>query len=129
MMQHRRHMILWLIAVWMLCGIPTVHAVSRASQPSAWQTTVTLSNDIYPSYEFYSTSSITPIVGSTSYHSGPCYAPGAGHGGIRRDTWGWDDPNEDDQPIGQKPVVPVGEPLILLLFALLFIVYKRRIAS
>lgn len=128
-MQHRRHMILWLIAVWMLCGIPTVHAVSQASQPSAWQTTFTLSDDIYPSYEFYSTSSIAPVVGSTSYHSGPCYAPGAGHGGIRRDTWGWDDPDEDDQPIGQKPVVPVGEPLILLLFALLFIVYKRRIAS
>ena len=117
------------MAIWMLCGIPSVHAVSPASQPSAWQTTVTLSNDIYPSYEFYSTSSITPIVGSTSYHSEPCYAPGAGHGGIRRDTWGWDDPDEDDQPIGQKPVVPVGEPLILLLFALLFIVYKRRIAS
>ena len=128
-MQHRRHMILWLIAVWMLCGIPSVHAVSQASQPSAWQTTFTLSDDIYPSYEFYSTSSIAPVVGSTSYHSGPCYAPGAGHGGIRRDTWGWDNPDEDDQPIGQKPVVPVGEPLILLLFALLFIVYKRRIAS
>lgn len=128
-MQHRKNIILWLIAVWMLCGIPSVHAVSQASQPSAWQTTFTLSDDIYPSYEFYSTSSITPVVGSTSYHSGPCYAPGAGHGGIRRDTWGWDDPDEEDQPIGQRPVVPVGEPLILLLFALLFIVYKRRIAS
>lgn len=128
-MQHRKNIILWLIAVWMLCGIPSVHAVSQASQPSAWQTTFTLSDDIYPSYEFYSTSSITPVVGSTSYHSGPCYAPGAGHGGIRRDTWGWDDPDEEDQPIGQRPVVPVGEPLILLLFALLFIVYKRRIVS
>ena len=61
MMQHRKNIILWLMAIWMLCSIPSVHAVSPASQPSAWQTTVTLSNDIYPSYEFYSTSSITPI--------------------------------------------------------------------
>ena len=126
-MQHRRHMILWLMAIWMLCSIPSVHAVSPASQPSAWQTTVTLSNDIYPSYEFYSTSSIAPVVGSTSYHSGPCYAPGAGHGGIRRDSW--DGPGDDDDPVGVLPETPVGEPLILLLFALLFIVYKRRIAS
>ena len=50
----------------------------------------------------------------------------AGHGGIRRDTW--DDPDEDD-PVGVVPETPIGEPLILLLFALLFIVYKRRIAS
>lgn len=127
MMQHRKNIILWLMAIWMLCSIPSVHAVSRASQPSAWQTTYTLSNDIYPSYEFYSTSSIAPVVGSTSYHSGPCYAPGAGHGGIRRDTW--DGPGEDDDPVGVLPETPVGEPLILLLFALLFIVYKRRIAS
>lgn len=127
MMQHRRHMILWLMAIWMLCSIPSVHAVSQASQPSAWQTTYTLSDDIYPSYEFYSTSSITPVVGSTSYHSGPCYAPGAGHGGIRKDTW--DGPGDDDDPVGVLPETPVGEPLILLLFALLFIVYKRRIAS
>lgn len=126
MMQHRRHMILWLMAIWMLCSIPSVHAVSQASQPSAWQTTYTLSNDIYPSYEFYSTSSIAPVVGSTSYHSGPCYAPGAGHGGIRRDSW--DGPGDED-PIGVLPETPVGEPLILLLFALLFIVYKRRIVS
>lgn len=126
-MQHRRHMILWLMAIWMLCSIPSVHAVSQASQPSAWQTTYTLSDDIYPSYEFYSTSSITPVVGSTSYHSGPCYAPGAGHGGIRKDTW--DGPGDDDDPVGVLPETPVGEPLILLLFALLFIVYKRRIAS
>ena len=127
MMQHRRHMILWLMAIWMLCSIPSVHAVSPASQPSAWQTTYTLSDDIYPSYEFYSTSSIAPVVGSTSYHSGPCYAPGAGHGGIRRDSW--DGPGDDDDPVGVLPETPVGEPLILLLFALLFIVYKRRIAS
>ncbi|MBR1381706.1 MAG: hypothetical protein IJ554_04455 [Paludibacteraceae bacterium] len=127
MMQHRKNIILWLMAFWMLCSIPSVHAVSQASQPSAWQTTVTLSQDNYPSYEFYSTSSIAPVVGSTSYHSGPCYAPGAGHGGIRRDSW--NDPGEDDDPVGVLPETPVGEPLILLLFALLFIVYKRRIAS
>ena len=43
---------------------------------------------------------------------------------------GWGDPDDDeDMPIGTTPVTPVGEPLILLFFALAFFgvrYYRRR---
>jgi len=47
---------------------------------------------------------------------------------IMRDSWG--DPDDDeDMPIGTTPVTPVGEPLILILFAFAFFgfkYYRRR---
>ena len=133
MMQHRFHMIAWLFAIWMLCSIPSVHAASLASQPSAWRTTPTLSADVYPSCQFRSTSTCAMVVGATSYTSNQVYSPGAKPSNIRRGTGsGWSDPDDDDDEntgVGVKPTVPVGEPFILLLLAFLWIVYKKKRAT
>ena len=48
-------------------------------------------------------------------------------GGMMRSGWG--DPNDDDDedlPIGTTPVTPIGEPLIMLLFVALYIVYRKK---
>lgn len=124
MMQHRFHIFARLCAVWMLCGIFSVNAMSQVSQPAAWRTTPTLSADMTPSYQFRSTSSYTPVVGTTSYlsTSSTVYAPGtSGPYRAKKDEWG--NPDED-LPIGVLPTTPVGEPLILVLFGLLMVVYK-----
>ena len=44
--------------------------------------------------------------------------------GPRRE--GWDDPEDDDNPIGVKPEVPVGEPLCLLFMAAAYYLFCRR---
>ena len=52
------------------------------------------------------------------------YSGGSVHGGMRR-SWGWGSP-EDEDPIG---VVPIGEPFVLLVMALLYVfclLYRSR---
>ena len=105
-----------LVALWLLSGSQVTYAFTygQASEPASWGRTATLSDDVRPSYSFRSTSSYTPVVGSTSYlsdGSGPISSP-------RRATSGWGVPGDDDDPIGVVPNVPLGEPLILLLLAL-----------
>lgn len=127
MMQHRFHRLMWLFAIWMLCSIAPVRAVSQVSQPAAWRTTPTLSSDITPGYQFRSTSACTPVVGATSYASTTVYTPGSQPAHARKDSWG--DPDDDDNdnlPTGVVPTTPVGEPLILLLLAGLFVLYKKK---
>lgn len=124
MMQHRFHIIAWLCAIWMLCSISSVNAMPQASQPAAWRTTPTLSADVYPSYQFRSTSSYTPTVGATSYTSTEVYVPGSsGPSRAKKDEWV--NPDED-LPVGVLPTTPIGEPIILILFALAFILYKKK---
>ena len=127
MMQHRFHRLMWLFAIWMLCSIAPVRAVSQVSQPAAWRTTPTLSSDITPGYQFRSTSSYAPVVGTTSYLSTSTvvYTPGtSGPNRAKKDVW--DDPEDDAIA---TVYTPIGEPLILLLFGLLFILYKRKRAT
>lgn len=131
MMQHRFHIIAWLCAIWMLCSISSVNAMPQASQPAAWRTTPTLSADITPAYQFRSTSSYAPVVGTTSYLSTStvAYAPGtSGPYRAKKDSW-----NEEptDEEIGFIDT-PVGEPFILLLFAFLMsiVIYtKKRVTA
>lgn len=50
----------------------------QAQQPASWGRTPTLSEDVRPTYNFRSTSSYTPIVGTTPYMSdgsGPISSP------------------------------------------------------
>ena len=109
----------WLFAIWILIGCETAaYAYTQAAPPAAWRTTPTLSTDIEPTYQFRSTSAYTPTASITVYTPGssaPYYGP-------RRDPvnpWGSDP--DDDEEIGQMKT-PVGEPLILLLMALLYAV-------
>jgi hypothetical protein len=127
MMQHRFHIIAWLCAIWMLCGIGSVNAASQVEAPAAWRTTPTLSADITPAYQFRSTSSYAPIVGTTSYlaTSTTVYKPGtSGPNRAKKDVW--DDPEDDAIATVDTPI---GEPIILILFALAFILYIKKRAT
>ena len=127
MKQHRRHIFKWLFALWMLCCIGSVNAASQVEAPVAWRTTPVMSEDVRPNYEFRSTSSYAPVVGTTSYlaTSTTVYKPGtSGPNRAKKDSW--DDPGDD--AIGTVDT-PIGEPIILILFALAFILYKKKRAT
>lgn len=121
----------WLVAVWLIMAgtiMSPVRAYTYATQPSAWRTTPTLSQDIAPSCTFRSTSSFTPVMGTSAYSS-EVYTPGAGSpfGPRRSESNPWDE--EEGDPTGPEVGqvdTPVGSPLVLLLFAVLFIVLKRK---
>ena len=128
MKQHRRHIFKWLFALWMLCCIGSVNAASQVQAPAAWRTTPVMSEDVHPNYEFRSTSSYAPVVGTTSYlaTSTTVYTPGASEPyRAKKDSWS---ETPTDEEIGFIDT-PIGEPLILLLFGLLFILYKRKRAT
>lgn len=120
-----------LLVACLLCA--TAQAYPQVSQPAAWSSTPTMSEDVRPAYNFRSTSSYTPIVGSRSYMSdgsGPSYGPRrvVGDSWDNWDTgdteWGWG--VEDSDPIGQWGGTPAGEPWCLLLMAALFALALRR---
>ena len=127
MMQRNIHRLVWLFALWMLSCIGAVNAMSQTTAPAAWRTTPTLSADITPAYQFRSTSSYAPVVGTTSYlaTSTTVYKPGtSGPNRAKKDVW--DDPEDDAIATVDTPI---GEPIILILFALAFILYKRKRAT
>lgn len=106
------------VAVAVLCTAATAHA--QVAQPAAWSKTPTMSEDIRPSYNFGSTSSYTPIVGSTSYlsdGSGPVSSPQRAKAS---DPWDIFDRDPEGDPNGVLAQTPVGEPLILLLMAAIY---------
>lgn len=107
----------------------TMHAQPEVVQPAKWSSTPTMSEDIRPTYKFGSTSSYTPIVGNTNYlsnGSGPVSSP------RREQAWNpWGDEDDPDgDPMGQLGQTPVGEPLILLVMASLYlallVLWRRR---
>ncbi len=115
----------WIIAIgfWLMaCAAPLAAGIyNQPAQPSAWQTNPTMSNDIRPRYEFHSSSAFTPVVGTTSY-TAELTAPGAyapQNNMLRKGPW--DRPT--DPPIGQLDT-PVGEPLILLVLAMLYLAWR-----
>jgi hypothetical protein len=125
----------WL-AVWLLWSCTVVSAFAytpTTTMPSAWGEKPTLCRDIDPSYHFRTTSSMAPVVGATSY-STAVYSP---VGASRPQKSGPEDPwsglggdgetPPTDDPIGQIPYTPVGEPMaVLLVLALGYMVWKRR---
>ena len=89
-----------------------------------------------PTYEFQSTSAYGSSLSTYTYTS-KVYEPFAPapyvEGGMRRDIWSDEDhdPDTDDNALGiVDDPAPVGEPWILLLFVLLYLiytVYKKKI--
>ncbi len=114
-----------LVAVLLVCTAATAHA--QVAQPAAWSSKPMMSEDVNTDYQFRSTSTCTPIVGSTPYISdGGITTAGAPQRGPRRGPWD-DDWNESDaDPIGVYANTPVGEPLVLLVLALLYIVLRKK---
>lgn len=118
------------MAVWLILATATSYA--QVAQPAAWSTTPTMSEDVNTSFSFKSTSSYSPIVGSTGYTSernAPTRGPRKSES-TPWESWGLDDPFgiPTDNPIGTvTDPTPVGEPLILLVMAMAgAIVYLRN---
>lgn len=79
-----------------------------------------------PEYHFRSTSTCTPVVGYTSYTATEPYSPMANAprpGQIRRGSL--EEGVEDQDPLGQVTVSPVGDPLMLLLMAFLYLFFAK----
>ena len=118
------HGFVWCLALWLLCSLGAANAASQVSAPAAWRTTPVMSEDVHPNYEFRSTSSYAPVVGTTSYlsTSTTVYKPGtSGPNRAKKDVWS--DPEDDAIATVDTPI---GEPIILILFALAFILYKKK---
>lgn len=127
-----------------LTVLSPAYAYTPSYQASSWSAANSVSAGSYrpvygtsssaasaPQYQFQSTSSFSSIVNSAAYNEIPAYmfndrTPSSGPV-ILRDPW--DNPDEEDDPLGQKPdPMPLGEPFILLAFALLYalIRYKKH---
>lgn len=125
----------FLIAVWLLmtgggaCYAWTPSATQQAPDNAASAGTLStyrgfsavrtdapvLSTDVCPSYRFRSTSPYSAIVGTTTDE----YAPMAGPNRVM--SWG-NGTDPDDDPVGETPV---GEPLVLLFFAIFWLIFLR----
>lgn len=114
----------WMIAALLILGWLPVSAQTEAFRTTSSRDQWAMTNMSYqtataPAYQFRTTSPYTALVNSTSTVGAPAYAPS----GPRRGPW---DPPEDN-PIGVLPdPAPLGEPLILLLLATLFILFKKK---
>ena len=121
----------WLLAIWILCAgaaVSPVSAFTQAQYPAAWHTTPTLSTDRQPAYQFRSTSSITPVVGQTTYTSTASFNP-VDQAVPKRIRRGIDDEEEDPSgdPVGYLDT-PVGEiPLLMMLvMACLYAILTKK---
>ena len=127
-MRGRNKIYRWLIALWLLLSCESGWcAYQPATSPTAWRTTPTLSEEVRPAYQFRSTSVYAPTTSVTVYSPGSStpfkspYRP-------RRD-----DIDEEEDPEGDPTGyidTPVGEPMVLLLMAMLYtmvcIIYRMK---
>ena len=77
-----------------------------------------------PEYQFRSTSTCTPVVGYTSYTSSASYGPAASAprpGSIRRNSW-----EDEEDPIGQVTVSPVGDVPVVLMILLMAVYLLKK---
>ena len=136
-MRQMRYTCIIALLVW--AGV-SAFALPQTKQPSAWSTTYKTSKDLQPSYQFRSTSAYTSVVGEGNIfftskqekntpsiignipYPSMAYASSGSkplYSGPRRSPW---DEDPTDDPVG---AVPVGEPWILLIMAILYMVYKK----
>ena len=114
-MQRRINRYIWIVALWLIL-------LGGFASPACAYTQTNL-----PTYNFRSTSAYAPMVGTSTY-TVQVYAPGASspmRGPRREGEYNpWDEEYDDEGNPGGLPVgqmeTPVGEPLILLVFALLY---------
>ena len=97
-----------------------------------WATQITTQPATLPTYQFRSTSTCQSTVGNSTFTTTTEYAPYSASpiGGPRRTTVDpgssyndgdeWGDLNDDDLPTGVLPDTPIGEPLVLLLMAVVY---------
>ncbi len=122
--QHKIYRLL--LVVCMLSA--TAQAYPQVSEPAAWSSTPTMSEDIRPAYNFRSTSSYTPIVGTRSYMSDGSGTMASSPQRVKAwNPWGDDDEGDPEgDPIGQLAQTPAGEPWFMLLMAAFMALALRR---
>ena len=82
------------------------------------------STTVQPTYQFRSTSAYPSMTAGSVFSptvDNPSFG-GPARSGARKGGWG--DPDDDDDEIGVMPTTPIGEPLVLILFALLFLCFR-----
>ena len=87
------------------------------------ETTYTIQTTL-PEYQFRSTSTCTPVVGYTSYTATEQYSPMANAprpGSIRRNSW-----EDEEDPIGQVTVSPVGDVPVVLMILLMAVYLLKK---
>lgn len=125
-MRRRKCINKWLISILLMTMgvlLTPVRTYAQVSQPAAWKTTPTLSRDIYPEYQFRSTSVYSPIVGKTQYISAESYLP---YQSVlttpqRKQRRGMDDEDPEGEELGQIDT-PIGD-IPFLIMALMAVVY------
>lgn len=147
-MQRRTTINRWLITAWFLI-IGCTLSVSYGQQYGApyrgastyRSSTISNRNSASPAYEFQSTSSFTSVVGNSIY-AAPVTSPYATRaaGANPRKSFGdpedeevWSNPEGEGYGLGEIPnPAPIGEPLILLVLAILYTLlryYKQKLAK
>lgn len=100
-----------------------------ANYGTTYGTSATTTGAYVPQYQFHSTSSFSSIVNTAAYNDISDYmfndrTPSSGP--LRTSAFSWT-PSDDDYGVGELPdPMPIGEPLILLAFALLFALLRLR---
>lgn len=135
-MKNKFVLLRYIFMLWLLCGasctLSIASAYDRTSPSASWGyqplqsvrgasnyavSYGEISSAVQPSYRFHTTSAYinsSNVGGSRILRSGE---------EMMRSGWG--DPNDDeDTPIGTTPVTPIGDPLVLLFFALAFLGFR-----
>lgn len=114
--RHGLVLVAWLL-LWGGLLVPA-RAYTEASLPQTWQRTPVMSEDVRPTYEFRSTSSYTATSGrGSSVTVGAAYSSRPRRGYWNNGEWVAD----DDLPVGEvDDPIPVGEPLVLLVLAMVY---------
>lgn len=121
-----------LLAAWFLifgCNLSATYAQSYGmpySGSSPRRTPTPAVNCDAPNYEFRSTSGMTSVVGNSSLASSVTAPFADAPGGVICRTSEYNPWDEDGDPSGNGiGVVPIGEPLVLLFFAIFWLIFLR----
>lgn len=131
----------WLLTAWLIrcscVGVSATADMLPMRSTSVYTTSYRGAIDqkeVDPTYQFRSTSTCTPVVGHTRYGSNISdpFSPTKPNNGPRlvvlSEDFGWDT-DDDGDPVGEaigQMDTPVGEPLCLLVFAMLYGFYLWR---
>ena len=124
-MQKRLSLNRWILAVWLLLIGAAAYALPQATQSASWgcapASNVVMANDVCPTYQFHTTSSYIATMDNSSSSSSVMRIGG------RQMTDPFNPAPTDENAVGEvDDPTPVGSPLVLLIFAMLFAWYRYK---
>ena len=132
-MQRQLTIYIWLFTVWLALfgSVQPTRAVTytstyvstRGYNPAAFSTT--MQPAAAPEYQFRSTSVYVPATTQPAFTPLADNPAGNAPRHIRR-GFGDSVSDDDDYEIGVAPKQPLGDPMILLVFAFVYFLYKRK---